>query len=64
MKSVALFAFVALLLPACSPPGLNKTQKTEVHDIATDVASDAGADSSVLDDHEDRIAALEEKLGM
>lgn len=55
---------LTLLLAGCSGPGLNDKQKTEVTDIATDVASDTEADSSVLDDHEDQIAALEEKLGM
>lgn len=59
LAPAAIFALVA-----CSPSGLNDTQKTEVHDIATDVAADAEADSSVLDDHEDRIAEIETRLGM
>lgn len=64
MRSLVLVG-AALALGACEPSGLNDLQRQEVENLADD-ATDAAIDdvASSVDDHEDRILAIEERLGI
>lgn len=64
MRSIALI-LTTIALGACEPSGLNDRQRDEVVNLADDVADGAIDDvASSVDDHEDRLLAIEERLGI
>jgi polyhydroxyalkanoate synthesis regulator phasin len=59
-----LVIIAALALGSCGGPKLSQNQREEVSDIAEAEALDAIPGSSKIQELEERIAALEEKLNM
>lgn len=61
---IEIAAAAALLLGSCAGDGPRLYSHDEIEDIASDVASDAIADSERLSDLESRISTIEQRLGV
>lgn len=69
MRTIVFFVFA---LSGCSGPGLTEAQQSEAAQIASVIAEDrvSDAEDEIEDatdmayDHEERIAAIEERLGI